>query len=71
MLKSNFLSEIEDLCKNNGMEYIDAVLHWCEENKIEIELIANLIKKDNVLKSKIRVEAENLNFLKKGARLPI
>jgi len=34
-------------------------------------LIAEYIKKDTVLKSKIQVEAELLNILKKGARLPI
>lgn len=66
-----FLREIEELCKNGNMEYIDAIVHWCEQNKIEIETIANFIKKDGILKSKIKLEAENLNYLKKGARLPI
>ncbi len=33
--------------------------------------VAGLIKKDPVFKSKIQVEAENLNILKKGATLPI
>lgn len=53
------------------MEYIDAVVHWCEKNKIEVEYAAALVKKDPAMKAKIQVEAENLNVLKRGARLPI
>jgi hypothetical protein len=53
------------------MEYIDAVVHWCEKNNIEVEYVASYIKKDNAFKMKIQEEAENLNILKKGARLPL
>lgn len=68
---STFVDDVELLCKSKNMDYIDAVVMWCENNKIEVEYIANLIKKDPVMKSKIQVEAENLNVLKKSARLPI
>ena len=70
-MSNTFIEDIENLCRTKNMEYIDAVLMWCESNKIEVEYIAGLIKKDPVMKSKIQVEAENLNVLKKGARLPI
>lgn len=71
MQEITFAEEIERLCSSKHIDYIDAVLLWCEQRNIEIELIANHIKKDHVLKSKIQLEAENLNILKKGARLPI
>jgi hypothetical protein len=66
-----FAQQIEIIHKNQDIDYIDAVVFWCEKNNIEIELVASLINKDQVLKSKIRVEAENLNIIKKGDRLPI
>lgn len=66
-----FAQQIEIIHKNQNIDYIDAVVFWCEKNNIEIELVASLINKDQVLKSKIRVEAENLNIIKKGDRLPI
>jgi hypothetical protein len=66
-----FAEEIEKLCRSKNIEYIDAIVLWCEKNKIEVEYAANLIKKDPVIKSKIEIEAENLNILKKTARLPI
>ena len=53
------------------MDYIDAVVHWCEINKIEVEYAADLVKKEPAIKSKIQYEAENINVLKKSARLPI
>jgi hypothetical protein len=70
-MNNNFINDIELLCSSKNMEYIDAVVLWCESNKIEIEYIANLIKKEPTMKAKIQVEAENLNILKRGARLPI
>jgi len=70
-MSNTFINDIEQLCRIKNMEYIDAVVHWCESNKIEVEYVANLIKKDPTMKAKIQVEAENLNILKRGARLPI
>ncbi len=72
MLKgSNFVEEVEKLCRTKNIEYIDAVIFWCQKNNLEIETAAYWIKKDPVMRSKIQFEAENLNILKKGARLPI
>jgi hypothetical protein len=72
MLKSsNFVEEIEKLCRDKNIEYIDAIVFWCEKNNLEIETAAYWVKKDPVMRSKVQVEAENLNVLKRGARLPI
>lgn len=71
MIKQQFIEEIESICKNSKVEYIDAIVMWCEKNNIEVETAAAWIKKDNSLKSKVQAEAEDLNILKRGARLPI
>jgi uncharacterized protein YeaC (DUF1315 family) len=72
MLKSsNFVEEIEVLCRTKNIEYIDAIIFWCQKNNLEVETAAYWIKKDPVMKSKIQLEAENLNILKRGARLPV
>jgi hypothetical protein len=67
----NFIDDVEKLCRTKNMDYIDAVVLWCENNKLEVEYAASLIKKDPAIREKIQVEAENLNILKRGARLPI
>jgi hypothetical protein len=72
-LESKFFSQarvskdIEEICLNNpDMNYIDSVMHFCEENKIDIESIPKLLTKP--LKEKIKFEAMELNFLKRSSR---
>jgi hypothetical protein len=70
-LNSEFPSEIEKIVQDKQIEYMEAVILWCENNGLEIEFAGELIRRNAVLKSKIQFEAENLNFMKKSARLPI
>jgi hypothetical protein len=66
MSQTKFSSEIEDIVKSSNLSYIESVLHYCEENSIELETISKLISKP--LKERIRCEAMDLNFLKKSSR---
>ena len=53
------------------MNYIDAIVYFCEQNKIEVDTVPKLISKP--LKEKIKCDAQELNFMKKTskAKLPI
>ena len=69
---SRFAQEIESLVQvNTEMNYIDAIIHFCEQNSIDVESVPKLISKP--LKEKIKYEAQELNFLKRSSRakLPI
>lgn len=68
---NNFVEDVEKLCKSKNIEYIDAVVLWCEKHKLDVETAAFWIKKDPAMKAKIQAEAENLNILKRGAKLPV
>jgi Phage late-transcription coactivator len=64
---SRFAQEIEKLVQTNpDMNYIDAVIHFCEQNNIDVESVPKLISKP--LKEKIKYEAMELNFLKRSSR---
>lgn len=63
---SRFAKEIECLVQTNEMSYIDAIIHFCEQNSIDVESVPKLISKP--LKEKIKYEAMELNFLKKTSR---
>ena len=64
---SRFAQEIEKLVQTNvEMNYIDAIIHFCEQNNIDVESVPKLISKP--LKEKIKYEATELNFLKKTSR---
>jgi hypothetical protein len=66
-----FTKEIEKLVLEKKMEYIDAVMYFCEKNGVDIETAASLIKSNAKLKASIQVEAENLNYLPKTKQLPL
>lgn len=68
---NNIHAEIENFVQMHDVDYIDAVLHFCERHDIEIETIGAIISKDPNFSSKIQTEAEELNFIKKVSRLPI
>lgn len=66
-----FAQDIEQIVKISKVNYIDAIVSYCEQNSIEIETISKLVSKP--LKEKLKCDAIHLNFLKKTtkARLPI
>lgn len=66
-----FMQEIEELVTQKGMDYIDAVMHYCQANNLEVETAAELIKGSMKMKAKIQNEAETLGYLPKSAKLPL
>jgi hypothetical protein len=64
---ARFAQEIESLVRTNeDMNYIDAIIYFCEQNSIDVESVPKLISKP--LKEKIKYEAMELNFLKRSSR---
>jgi len=66
-----FIREIDQLVVEHHIDYIDAVVHYCEKTGIEIETAASLIKSSSKIKAKIQYAAEEKNYLPKSAKLPI
>ena len=65
---NNFSKEIEGLVKSAEMSYMDAIVYHAEKNGVEIESAAKLVNEN--IREKLRVEAQNLNFIEKTSRLP-
>ena len=64
---AGFAQEIEKLVQvNKDMNYIDAIIHFCDANSIDLESVPKLISKP--LKEKIKFDATELNFLKRTSR---
>ena len=67
LCQNKFTQDIEDLVKNTaGLNYIDAIVHYCDMNSIEVDSVSKLISKP--LKEKIKAQAMELNFLKRTSR---
>ena len=65
-----FAVAIEDLVANTDYTYLEAIVEYCKNTELEIEVAASLINAN--LKSKIELQASDLNLLKvKNSKLPI
>ena len=68
MSKKKFTRMVEDTVKKKSLTYMDAVVHLCEDNQLEIEDVKKYIATS--IKEKIEMEAMRLNFLDKRETLP-
>ena len=68
---SRFALEIEKIVAEEKINYIDAIVHYCEINELEVESVTKLISKP--LKEKLKWDATRLNFMKatSTAKLPL
>tara|TARA_R100000664_G_C2656436_1_gene74658 strand:- start:10 stop:249 length:240 start_codon:yes stop_codon:yes gene_type:complete len=65
-----FSMQIEELVCELKVPYMDAIVHYCERNDLEIETAAKLI--NNKIKQSIASEASDLNMMKeKIQKLPV
>ena len=64
-----FMENIENLVQQTKMTYIDAVMYYCEENKLEPETAGKMI--GGKLKQNIQDEAEDLHLIQRTSKLPL
>ena len=70
LTKKKFTRAVEELVIEKKLNYIDAIVYFCQENHLEPESVKGLITPP--LKEKIRAEAIGLRVLKEShAKLPI
>ena len=63
LTKSKFTKLIESTVADMKIPYMDAILHVCNKNDIELEDVKKFISP--IIKGKIEAEAMNLNYLPK------
>lgn len=64
-----FSEKIAKLSMESGDSIMDTIVSYCESSGLEIDVASTLIS--SALKAKIREEAQELNLLKKTAKLPV
>jgi len=63
LTRSKFTKLIERTVGELSLNYMDAIIHLCEQNGIELEDIRKFISP--IIRDKIEAEAMKLNFLPK------
>tara|TARA_R100000008_G_scaffold22507_1_gene11956 strand:- start:1758 stop:2030 length:273 start_codon:yes stop_codon:yes gene_type:complete len=69
MTPKQFALTIEKRASKKRLTHMEAVLDYCTEKEIEPDQITHLINR--ALKDKIKMNAQDLNFLPKTATLPV
>jgi hypothetical protein len=67
LTKSKFTKMVEKTVVEYRLSYIDAIVHLCDDNSIEMEDVAKFISP--IIKDKIQAEAMRLNLLPKANTL--
>lgn len=57
------IQDIDDIVRRNRMNYIDAIVFYCEKNNFDVESLAKLIPSS--LRSKVEESARQTKMLKK------
>lgn len=63
-----FAVAIEEIVSKTDYNHIEAIVEYCKETGMEIEVASSLVNSN--LKSKIEMDAQDLNLLPKTNRLP-
>jgi hypothetical protein len=64
-----FAKAIEELVARTDYNHIEAIVEYCKDTGLEIEVASSLVNSN--LKAKIELDAQEANMLPKTARLPI
>ena len=66
MTAAKFSVEIEKIVKDSDLNYIEAIVQFCEDKNIEMDGINKLISKP--LKEKLKFDAQRLNYMKRTSK---
>lgn len=59
--------DIRDML-STGINYIDALVEYARLHDLEIETVANIVKKSSILKEKVRADAVDLRLVIKDGQ---
>jgi hypothetical protein len=67
----DFQKEIDTIAFEKRISFMDAVLLYCEQTGMEVEIAGQLIKSSAKMKARVQDEAEALNYFPKTSKLPL
>lgn len=66
---SEFIAIIENIVREKQLNYLDAIMYYIDLENLELESVADLIKANPSLKSKLYENCANLNLVEKVNKL--
>ncbi len=56
---------------NDDVSFIDALVYYANKHDIEIEIIGDIVRRSQIMKSKVLEDAEKFNLVEKTNKLPL
>jgi hypothetical protein len=69
LTEESFLTKIDEIVQKEGLNYIEAIIHFCEDNNVDVEDVKSVIGKSLI--DRLKVDATEYGYFKKQAKLPI
>lgn len=63
---NTFAKRIEEYVKFRHLGYLDAIILFCEENKMEVESVASLVRRAHAIKEKLEAECRANRLVGRG-----
>jgi len=67
----DFQRAVDQVAFEKRVDFMEAVLIYCEQTGMEVEVAGSLIKSSAKMKARVQDEAEALNYFPKTTKLPI
>jgi len=68
---STIIEDIEQIRKTDNVSYIDAIADYCDRRNYDIEALGKKLSRDETIRARIQMEAEDANLLERTSRLPV
>lgn len=65
---ASFAKKVEELVKFEGMDYMEAILHFCDINGLEVEAAASLVKRSEPIRQKLEAQAKASRLINRDER---
>lgn len=68
---TTFAKKVEEIVRDHSMDYMEAILFFCEENGIEVEAIASLVKRSEPIRQKLEAQCISSRMLGRSRAGPV
>lgn len=62
-----FARAIEEMVRFRGLDYMEAILVFADENDLEVEAVASLVKRSEPIKQRLEAQCHKAKLLVKGS----
>lgn len=63
---ASFAKKIEELVRYHRMDYMEAIMYFCESNGLEVEAVASLVKRSEPIRQKLEAQCKANRTIGRG-----